>query len=196
MTKKLTTTFILIVLTLISAFAFGGAASASDTGGCASDVDHFTVGKAQYAARNLQSAISSFDCAIKAQPNRAQLYYWRGKAYCANRQSDIAAQNYQQAIDLDPDYALAWNNLGWANYLLENYDVAMDSLNTAIDLDPTLGYAYNNRGLVYLAYNEVEKATADFEKAVDLGMVHPWASINLYNITTFGTPAVEVAEAQ
>lgn len=195
MSKKFISTVILVVLTMIAAFAVSGLTAHAQDGGCDASVNYFEIGREQFAARDLENALNSFNCAIQLDPTNPRLHYWRGKTFCNMKQPEKAAENYEHAIDLDPDYALAWNNHGWANYLMGEYETALNSLNTAISLDAKLSYAYNNRGLVYLAFNESEKALADFQKAIDLGIVHPWAEINLYNLTHFGQPDVTTASA-
>ena len=175
--RKLTIIFGILVL-VIAAFAFPTFADNI----CNADINFKQVGREQLAAGQLDAALATIDCGLSFDNSNYDLWMMRAVVFCHTGNFDAAIENFTQAIEVRPDSTYAYNNRGWAHLRNGNVDAAMADLNYALELNPENPHAYNNRGLAYQTIGEYEAALADFEQAVAIGMVQPWAEINLYNI--------------
>jgi len=171
-----------LVLTLIAMIAatFAFPVFASDT--CDPSQDYLTIGREQADNGDFDAALVSANCGLSLDADSYELLMLRAMVYCSTNRIELAIADMTTAIEIRPDSAYAYNARGWANYRLGNLELSLSNLNTAIELDEELAYAYNNRGLVYQAMGEHALAQSDFETAIDLGLVEPWATINLYNL--------------
>lgn len=153
--------------------------------GCDPNVDYSSQGWSQFRARDYRAARASFTCGLQFDPDNARLYYGLAETHCRTGDVPNAIKYFTRSVELEPTYSMGWNTLGWAYYKSGNLSAAMDAVNQSIAMDPENPYPYNNRGLVYAKWGQLDAAQADFQRAIDLGMVRRWARTNLYNLTHY-----------
>lgn len=118
---------------------------------------------------NPQMSEKDYTQAIELNKQYADAYYNRGLAYVKMEKYEQAISDFTQAIELDPRALDAYCNRGNANYQLGRMDLALRDLNAALRINPNDGDVYYNRAVVYLGKKQNSKATADFQKAANLG---------------------------
>lgn len=97
-------------------------------------------GIAYWSKGDLDKAISSYDEAIRIQPNYVEAYHNRAMAYNDGDRSEQAIKDYDTAIRLQPDDAFAYENRGRAKLHVGQLGPAVDDLARAVQLDPLDGY--------------------------------------------------------
>lgn len=147
---------------------------------------YLDLAREQYDAGEFALSMSSYSCALVANPDSATAYLGRGNAARNLGQFQQAIDDYTHAIELREGLAIAYNNRGWAYYNLGDYNRALADYNRALELDPNLAYAYNNRGLVVWAMGTPDTALSDFNRASTLGL--DWALYNLGQLEASGVP--------
>ena len=119
---------------------------------------------------NLIQAAISFQNAIQAAPDAADIYYLLGEVNRFQKKYSDAAQNYDKAIKLNPNFAPAY--LGRARWRLvfspDHPEVARPDLEKAISLDPKLFEAYLELAEVKIATQDGKGALSDLVKAAAL----------------------------
>ena len=117
-----------------------------------------------------ETALGSFDEAIRLDPNLPDAYTNRGKSYNALGQYHRAIQDLDQAINLNPDTAVAYNNRGTSYGNLDQLQRAIGDYDEAIRLDPQFALAYSNRALAYTYLGRDDDARIDVERGTELGL--------------------------
>ena len=123
--------------------------------------------------------ISSYNEAIRLNPNNAEAYFRRGFEYSKKGDSDRAISDFNETIRLNPNNAEAYYNRGSAYDRKGDYDRAISDYNEAIRLNPNNAYAYSWRGNAYEAKGDYNKAIADYESALRIDPNHSYARENL-----------------
>jgi len=156
------------------------------------------LGKAYYAAGNLEKAEGSFHQALQINPQSWQAQNYLGIIRDRQKQYDQAIVHYRAAIALKPEAGLLYNNLGMSYFLKGDYEKAILALNEALRkgevddkvnnnlaqayielkkyeealdvLRETVGApeAYLKIGNLYLKDKNYEEAVGSFEKAIEL----------------------------
>ena len=117
--------------------------------------------KWQEAARFLTQQIS-------IDTESSEIYYQRGICYLKQSEYKSALRDFQQAFRITPVAKYA-KKAGDCYYYLEDYHRAVIEYNNAISIEPNYGSAYCNRACAYWSLHGVEIATADLNKAIELG---------------------------
>jgi tetratricopeptide (TPR) repeat protein len=118
-----------------------------------------------------QGALTSYNLAIKLEPDCAITYNNRGLIKELKLQDyQGALTDYDRAIKLDPDYAIAYQNRGYLKHKkFQDYQGALADYNVAIQLNPQCVIAYNNRGLLkHEKLQNYQAALADYDRAIKL----------------------------
>jgi tetratricopeptide (TPR) repeat protein len=119
---------------------------------------------------NWAQAIISFQNAIQAAPNAADIYYLLGEVYRFQVKYTEAGQNYDKAIRTNPNFAPAY--LGRARLRLifapDTPASAQPDLEKAISLDPKLFEAYLELAEVKIASGDGKGALKDLASAAAL----------------------------
>lgn len=107
---------------------------------------------------SLESAIGSFQQAIKVDPGFAEAYFNLASAY-ASKDPAMAAAYFQKTIEVDPNYFKAYFGLGWFT-LTEKKDPAkaLEFFETTIERFPDFAEAYYGKGLAYVQLGKKEMA--------------------------------------
>lgn len=86
-----------------------------------------------YSLQKYESAIASYNQAIKIQPENVWLWNNRGEAYTRLEQFDRAIFDFKKAIELDLNRSyVPWNNLGKLYYQQQEYQMAVEAYNEAL----------------------------------------------------------------
>lgn len=142
------------------------------------------LGRAQEGMGNTTGAVSSFESAIRADPNNAagiastaavdlaRFYYERGE----NARS---IEQAQRAISLRSDLPEGWIFKGLAQKASKDLAGARASFEQARQLDPTRAETYNNLGSVYFELKELDLAEQAFTRALGIQPGYAEAQSNL-----------------
>lgn len=117
-----------------------------------------------------ETALVSFDEAIRLNPNLANAYANRGAAYNALGQFQRAIEDLSESIKLNPGMAMAYNNRGNSYGNLDQLPRAIEDYDEAIRLDPQFALAYSNRALAYTYLGRDSDARIDVERGTELGL--------------------------
>ncbi len=123
-----------------------------------------------YAQHRNKLGLEYLTTALSLEPKNINVLYGLAMLYQDAEEADKATEYYVKILEIDPNYKYAWFNRGWMEMVLyEDYNAAIDFFNKAIECDPQYAEAYYNRGLTYQTIGNKAKATADFDKARQLG---------------------------
>lgn len=133
----------------------------------------------QEAAQNegdFASAVQHFTKAITIYPDYAEAYVARGCAILYSfKQHEFAIADHTTAVRLQPGLAPAYFHRADTYWDAGFTDEALEDCNRAIRLDPHFASAFWLRGQVLNALAEHELATADLDRADQLGFADaPW----------------------
>ncbi len=130
----------------------------------------FCEGRVAMLDKQYGKARSSFESAVRLDPDAAYLYNALGTAYLEEGQFEMAEAALQEAIQRAPQWAYPHHNL--ALVLSERGDTerAISVYDDAIRLAPQHGYLAYNQGLLLQRVNRKEEAEARYRKAAEL---HP-----------------------
>jgi tetratricopeptide (TPR) repeat protein len=117
---------------------------------------------------NLETAIQSYDEALKFKPDLAEVWNNRGVALTRLQRYHEAIVSYESAIQLRYNYADAWNNRGVALGKLNHYEAAILSYQRAIDLKPNYMDAWNNRGFALAKVQKYDEAISSYNQAAKI----------------------------
>lgn len=133
------------------------------------DADEWVkLGNARAALGQLNEALTSYQTALKIQPDKAAAYTNIGVVYYQSGKFDDAVQQMQKALELDPDDAETHYMLGATYVQQQKWDEAEKSFNTAIELKPDLAEAYTGLGNVQLAAKNFADAVINLQTATTL----------------------------
>ncbi len=135
-----------------------------------SDPDaYLTRGMFYHRIGQFNKAIEDYNQAIYLNQNYDDAYFSRGNAYEKLGLLRNAIDDYSKVIELAPSSYKAYVNVGILYFKLNAFDRAIDYLSKATLVNPDLSPAYLNRGLIYWKTGSISLATADLQKACNLG---------------------------
>jgi len=120
-----------------------------------------------------QSSISLWENVTAKHPSDALSWNNMGLAYLDLDDADKAYQAYESALKAEPQHFDALFNMAVTLNKQKKYTEAIKFYDQALAVKPTYADAYFSRGQVYTNANEPEKASADFQKALELGIKMP-----------------------
>ncbi len=138
------------------------------------------IAEVQFARKDYNGAIFTYNCVLERQPDYAPAYASRGYAYAALGDITQALADYEQALVLDEALVAAYNNRGLLYTTQGNFGLALNDYTLALALEPDNAETYNNRGVVHAIEGGYDLALADFEQALALD-------------PTFATPHASIA---
>jgi tetratricopeptide (TPR) repeat protein len=123
--------------------------------------------------KDFARAIADYTAALRLDPDMALVYLNRAFAYKEKGDFDRALADGDRALELDPENRLLLRGRGdvyraRGDKSKGDYDNAIADYSEAIRLDPQDGLAYRSRGMAYQATGELERATADYNKFMEL----------------------------
>jgi tetratricopeptide (TPR) repeat protein len=138
------------------------------------------AGKEYYRQADYAKAIKHFSEAIKQDPDRWKLYYYRGMAYQGYNQIDSAIIDFSKALELIPKIEKWYSKLPhdeWADIYLfrgilyhqkSRYESAISDFNQALKLYPETKGAYYYRGMSQEKLNKYREAMEDYTRVIDM----------------------------
>jgi tetratricopeptide (TPR) repeat protein/class 3 adenylate cyclase len=131
---------------------------------------------------NAAQAVSSFDEAIRAQPDFVDAYVGRAEARRMLVQYELSLEDCEKIIQLQPDDPRGYNCRGLGRQLLKQYDASLRDFNEALRRNPKFAIAYGNRGTTYDLLQQYDRAIQDFNEAIRLGPRNPVFHIKRGNV--------------
>lgn len=170
MYKKLSNSFVLIVITLITSINTSFAQKGSAEQNPRSAKAYYNRGGTYFQEQKYDLAIADYTKAIALDPKFSDAYLNRGVSYKKKEQYTQALADYAKVAQLEPKDPAVYRNQGIVYEILKNYDLAISNYTKAIQLDrknyPDL-YIY--RGNIYLNNTQQpDLAIADYKMAVEL----------------------------
>ncbi|MEO6039093.1 MAG: tetratricopeptide repeat protein, partial [Saprospiraceae bacterium] len=104
-----------------------------------------------------------------------------GLSLLAYRQSTVwhnGVDLFENCVAQTPKSPLCNCNLGYNDLLHSDYQGAIQHYSTALQFDPNTVEAYNGRGQAYFGLRKIPEALADFDKAIQAGIVTPKLFLN------------------
>jgi predicted Zn finger-like uncharacterized protein len=130
---------------------------------------HLAQGHRYFRNKKYDEALKQYNLAIRSDPDKYEVYYWRGQLFVLRKEYEKAIQDMSRVLELNPSYRQAHRTLGWAYCEAGRYDEAIQALDRSIDLNPKDGWAFYERGLCYYKKGDLADAVRDVKKACDLG---------------------------
>lgn len=177
---------IVVILALLCCVGGAGAGgwwwwtqqAAVSTSGAADDVvdvvadapvDHLTLGKAAYDAKEYEQALREFDALVLAEPKSGVALSWRGRTYAQLELLDRAEPDLDEAARRLATDLETWRSLGWVRAKREDDEGAIRAFDEAIRLDGKEARLYVDRGNAYFRLGNRARALDDATRACDLG---------------------------
>jgi len=128
----------------------------------------FNLGLKQVSAGEFTKAISSWEKALKINPNLSEAWHNRGSALGRLGEYQKAVESFQNALKLDSNNYQAWNDHAHALYQLENWSEAVESWGNAIKLMPANHLFWYNRGCGLEQLENCTEAIISYEKSLEI----------------------------
>ena len=125
-----------------------------------------------------ETAVASFDRALKVRPDYAEALSNRGLTLHELKRFDEALTSFDDALKVRPDYAEALSNCGLTLHELKRFDEALASFDQALKARPDFAEALSNRGLTLKELKRFEEALASFDRAVKVRPDFAKAQVN------------------
>lgn len=125
---------------------------------------HVGLGLAQIAVDKPESARSSFETALRLDPDSALSEMGLGMVDDRLGNHERARGHYVVAQELDPYRYVIPNNLGMSHLISGNYEEAADAFSEAIFLEPRDPALYNNLGITRAREGRYDAALESFRK--------------------------------
>ena len=128
----------------------------------------FELGNLLYSGQEYEAAISSYDQAIKIQPDYHYAWYGRGIALRKLGRLEEAISSYDQAIKIQPDDHEAWYGRGIALRKLGRLEEAISSYDQAIKIQPDDHEAWYGRGIALANLGRLKEAISSYDQAIKI----------------------------
>jgi len=128
---------------------------------------------------DFNSAILSFDKAIKISPDFVDAYFNNAVIFDALSQHDRAISYYDSVIKLDKNDYLAWVNRGVSLKRLGLTIEALDSYKNALSIKFEMPEVHFNCGIAYFELRELSKSIESYQLAINFRPNYPDAYRNL-----------------
>ncbi len=141
---------------------------------------HNNLGVAFFRLGWLDSAIVSYEAAVRLRPHYFTAYRNLAGAYLAARNAPLALKAIDLALQHHEDadhYALR----ATIHEALEHYEAAVRDYRSALSLAPDSANLYNNLGALYFRLSRLDQAEEQFELALQKEPAHAAAAFNLAN---------------
>lgn len=128
----------------------------------------YNITQVYVAIQQFDSALATFEVAIRMDPNYSEYYNERGNVYMRIGRLAEAEQDYLRAIELSPPYAEVWINLGQCYREMGKEQNAIAAYTRALDLDPTKALPLIGRAEMYGELGCWKDALTDYHAALQL----------------------------
>ncbi|MDY6879651.1 MAG: DUF898 family protein, partial [Thermodesulfobacteriota bacterium] len=123
-----------------------------------------------YASQgNIEQAVNDYSKAIEIDQTFSDAIYNRALLYITMKQYDLALKDLSRVLKAEPRAVDALCNRGNVHYEKGEKDLAIQDYNKGLTISPADGDLYFNRAVVYLSQGKEKEASADMERAADLG---------------------------
>lgn len=129
---------------------------------------YYYLGLSQYAAGQLESAISQFRSILDRVPTHDRSRIMIGMILLQQKRLDDAITEVTKVLDADPGNALAHNVLGSAYLAKGQFEEGMRELNRATELDPKLVDAHIKKGIINLSRGKEREGEAELQSAINV----------------------------
>lgn len=129
---------------------------------------HHILALALDGQQKFAESATSYQHAIKLQPNNTDLYFNLGIALTNINQFDEALNAYQKAISLKPNFFEAHGNLGTVLQRLGRLDEAVASYKKGLSINPQDARGHFNLGTALRDKGNLPEAIASYQKAITL----------------------------
>ena len=129
---------------------------------------HFMLGLSSWKGGDLARAESSFEEALKIDPNHVKSLVNSSRVLLDQKRTDEAIEKLNRAADVDPMNGDVHRLLGRAFHAKGQIDDAVDAYRRAIEIDPKDSWAMNNLGLLFIEQGRSEEAVPLLARAVEL----------------------------
>ncbi|MDI6734918.1 MAG: DUF2723 domain-containing protein [bacterium] len=124
-------------------------------------------------------AITEYQKALLADPERLISYYNIGMVYNDLGQTKNAISQFNKIIELGPKDAKGYYGLGLVYQRIGEIDKTISEYEKAASLDPNQDFIHINLGSAYISKGRLEEAVVSFQKAISL---KPGNIAALYNL--------------
>ncbi len=138
-----------------------------------------TYGVVLRKSGRLESAIRSYEFAIKYEPNFADCFYNRGNALAELKRKDEASLEFQQCLRLNPTHNNAHHNLANIYRDQNHIDLALDHYRISNECQPHNPDMHCNWGLALQLKEQWGDAIDQFEIAINQKSDHAPSYVNL-----------------
>jgi tetratricopeptide (TPR) repeat protein len=116
----------------------------------------------------LESAIASYDQALKYKPDKHQAWYNRGIILLNLGHSEEAISSFDQALKSKPSYVNAWYNRGVVLANLGRVEEAISNLDQALKFEPDDYQIWYGRGATLSRLNRDSEAIISYDQALKI----------------------------
>ena len=128
------------------------------------------------------SAIESYQAALKIKPDYADSYYNLGNIYRTLNQPEKSILNYERAVEILPNYFEAIFNLGVSLEDIGHLDDAAERYEEAIIANPDFIEARINLGNIFQIHNDFDQAIEQYQSVLNLDPNNEEVLNNIGNI--------------
>jgi tetratricopeptide (TPR) repeat protein len=126
-----------------------------------------------------ETAVASFDRALKVRPRYAEALSNRGLTLYELKRFDEALASFDEALKAQPNHAEALFNRGLTLHALKRFEEALASFDGALKVRPNYIEALSSRGNVLRELKRYSEALASFEQALKVRSDNAEALSNL-----------------
>jgi tetratricopeptide (TPR) repeat protein len=130
--------------------------------------DYYQQGLAKAKAGDTSGAIETFNLALIATPEWAEIYYRRGLVYFDLGDLFQAVSDYTQALKLDPQHRDCYYARALARLTLKNFPGALSDVDKAIEFGRDYAAAYQLKAIVCRKLTNYPEAIAAYKIAASL----------------------------
>lgn len=125
-------------------------------------------GTALLHSQRFEEALTSYEQALKLQPNHVPTIFNHGAALANLQRFDEALASFEYALTIQADHAQTLSNLGSVLVHFNRFHEALARYNQALASQADHVEALSNRGGVLTKLNRFEEASASFTKALEI----------------------------
>jgi len=131
---------------------------------------------------SFDSAIESYEAALKIKPDYADSYYNLGNIYRTLNQTEKSILNYEKAVEILPNYVEAIFNLGVSLEDIGRLDDAAEKYEEAIIAKPDFIEARINLGNIFQTHYDFDQAIEQYQSVLNLDPNNEEVLNNMGNI--------------
>jgi tetratricopeptide (TPR) repeat protein len=131
------------------------------------DEAHNNLGYSLLHRGRVDEAMTQFQYALKAGPDRAEIHNTLGDCLLQTGRGAEAIAQYEKAVELKPDFVAARNNLGFALFEAGRTSEATGQFQKVLELEPTFTEARYNLALSFFQMGRLDEAISQCRRVVE-----------------------------